>query len=257
MKLTTEQTRLLEDTFTKAGLPVSNLNYKEIFKEIYFVHKIESTYRFQIRDSIQGDLFCDVFCEPYTYSPTIYRSCDTFADCLKLAKDWATVAKYKLSGKNYYNKIFISHSSKDQSIIDSFVERILRLSCGYDLSEIVYTSKQMTGVEPGEHILSFIKENILTSGLVLFMISQNYKRSEVCLNEMGVAWALDKRIVPILLPDTSFNDIGWLTSLNKAIKINDNEGLDKLYSMISRDNTNIMDWNLQRDQFIKYCVNEK
>ena len=64
---------------------------------------------------------------------------------------------------------------------------------------------------------------------ILFMISTNYKKSEVCMNEMGAAWALDKQTVPILLPNISFNKIGWLTSLNKAIKIDDSEGLDKLF----------------------------
>jgi hypothetical protein len=32
----------------------------------------------------------------------------------------------------------------------------------------------------------------------------------------------------VLLPDVSFNSLGWLTSLDKAIKINDGEGLDSI-----------------------------
>lgn len=253
MKLNIEQKEKLLNTFTQAGLCISDFIFSDRFNEIFFYHKIETSYRFQLLDSVENAHFCDTFCAPYTYQDTIYKGCNSFTECLEFAKTWAIVTKYKLNGKLYYNKIFISHSSKDQHIIDAFVERILRISCGYTLSDIVYTSKQMTGVAPGEKIPTFIKDNIYTSDIVFFMISQNYKQSEVCLNEMGIAWALDRRIVPILLPDVSFSDIGWLTSLNKAIRINDREGLDRLFSMLQRDNANIMDWNLQKEQFIKYC----
>ena len=53
------------------------------------------------------------------------------------------------------------------------------------------------------------------------MISSNYKKSEICLNEMGAAWALDKRIIPIVFPDVDFESIGWLLIAKKGFKLND------------------------------------
>ena len=150
-------------------------------------------------------------------------------------------------------KIFISHSSENKLLIDEFVDKILRLSCGFDTSDIIYTSRQATGVGLGDGIPQFIKDNIKTSSFVLFMISSDYRQSEVCLNEMGAAWALDKKTVSILLPDVSFDSLGWLTSLDKAIKINDSEGLDKLVTMISDKELNIADWNRQKELFISKC----
>lgn len=257
MKFNSEQKEKLINTFIRSGLYIDDFIFSNPSNEIFFYNKVDPTYRFQIRDSIENARFCDVFCRPYTYQDTIYKGCDSFAECIELAGIWATITKYRLRGKPYYHKIFISHSSKDQDIINTFVDRFLRLSCGYESSNIVYTSKQITGVAPGEQIPKFIRNNIQTSDLVIFMISQNYKQSEVCLNEMGVAWALEKQIIPILLPNVSFNDIGWLNSLNKAIKIDDNEGLDRLFAMLQRDNANVMDWNTQKEQFLKDCSKAK
>lgn len=253
MQLNSEQIISLKELFIKAALNINDFIFKADDYEICFYHKIETNYRFQIRNTIGTARFCDVFCEPYTYIPHIYMECNSFTDCLELARVWATVTRHKLEGRKYYSKIFISHAFKDKDIIDEFVDKFLRLSCGYEPSDIVYTSRQTTGVEPGDGIPFFIKDNIYTSDLILFMISTNYKKSEVCMNEMGAAWALDKQTVPILLPNISFNKIGWLTSLNKAIKIDDSEGLDKLFIMLSRDKTNAAEWNIQRKKFLKFC----
>lgn len=254
MFLNSAQIQELKVIFANIGINNSDFNYNN--QELEFVYyKItdHKAYRFQIRKSIQGALFADVYCKPYTYMPSIYKSCDNFDECLRLAFEWATCTKFRLTGKTYYNKIFISHSSEDKQLIDEFVDKILRLSCGFNTSDIIYTSRQSTGVSLGDGIPQFIKENIKTSSLVFFMISPNYRQSEVCLNEMGAAWALDKKTISILLPSVSFNSLGWLTSLDKAIKINDSESLDKLVSMISRKELDIADWNRQKESFILKC----
>lgn len=254
MFLNSAQIQELKAIFANIGINNSDFNYNNQESEfVYYKLTDHKAYRFQIRKSIQGALFADVYCEPYTYMPSIYKSCDNFDECLRLAFEWATCTKFKLMGKTYYHKIFISHSSEDKQLIDEFVDKILRLSCGFNTSDIIYTSRQSTGVSLGDGIPQFIKENIRTSSLIFFMISPNYRQSEVCLNEMGAAWALDKKTISILLPSVSFNSLGWLTSLDKAIKINDKEGLDKLVSMISRKELDIADWNRQKESFILKC----
>lgn len=62
-----------------------------------------------------------------------------------------------------------------------------------------------------------------------------------------------KKMVSILLPNTSFNSLGWLTSFDKAIKIYDSEGLDKLATMLCRKDLDIADWNRQKDLFMTFC----
>lgn len=254
MFLNSNQIQEITNLFSQIGLNKAEFNYTNSDKEFaYFKISDPETYRYQIRTSIQGARFGDVFCTPYTVDPSIFKSCDSFQECLRLGSDWATKTKYQLLGKPYYHKVFISHSSEDKNLIDDFVDKVLRLSCGLNTTDIIYTSRQTTGVELGDNIPEYIKTNLQTCSLVLFMISPNYRKSEVCLNEMGAAWALNKKTISILLPGVSFNSLGWLTSLDKAIKIDDPEGLDKLASTLCRKNLDITDWNRQKELFINTC----
>lgn len=57
------------------------------------------------------------------------------------------------------------------------------MSC-HDISQIsLYISRESTGVTPGNGIPTFVKDGLEQSSLVFFFISDNYKKSEVCLNE--------------------------------------------------------------------------
>lgn len=253
MGINKEQHRTLVQIFAKTGLDLSAFEERWTDVDYWIYHKVEPSIRFSIRNSIQNARIGDVFCEPYTYQNSMYIGCDTFDDCLKLARDWSVVSKYKLEKRPYYHKIFISHASLDKDLVDEFVDKVLRLACGLKTSEIVYTSREDTGVEFGDGIPEFIKNNLHTSSLVLFMISDNYKTSEVCLNEMGAAWAMGKKTISIVLPNCGFNKLGWLTSLDKALKIDNSEALDKLYSMLARTDLNVVDWNRQKESFLKIC----
>ena len=130
--------------------------------------------------------------------------------------------------------IFISHSSKDKTIINNFVENVLLVGMGLATKDIAYTSEEAFGVEPGENIATYIKEKIIGASMVLIMLSDNYRSSEVCLNEMGATWALGKKCVSVLLPGIGFDKLGWLTSLEKAVKINDKAQLTKLCETIAK-----------------------
>lgn len=253
MRLNANQKQLLYQAFGRYGLIFGQFEIFENDYEIYFTHKVENSYRFLIKGSIYNASFADVYCEPYTCFPHYYKGCNTFSECLELVEIWAEIVSYKLQGKNYFNKIFVSHSSKDSYILDKFVDVVLKQGCGYENKNIVYTSNQSTGAGLGDSIPIFIKDALNTSDLVLFIISGNYKKSEVCLNEMGAAWALEKKTIPILLPNIDFTEIGWLQSFNKAIKINDSESLDRLFQLLNRGRTDVSEWNKIKSGFIEVC----
>ena len=168
-----------------------------------------------------------------------------------------TVASTQLSVPSFKKRIFISHASKDKELIGKFVDSIFLLGMGMNSETIAYTSREDTGVPAGESIPQFIQNNIACADIVLMMISDNYKDSEVCLNEMGAAWALNKYIIQILLPNTSFDKLCWLCSLDKAIKINNSDNLDGLSEVLT-DRLDISVkpsvWNRNKTDFIKYCT---
>lgn len=131
-------------------------------------------------------------------------------------------------------KVFISHASADAVYITPFVEKVLKLGLELKSEEIAYTSEESYGVEPGENIANYIKENIACASVVLLMISPNYKKSEVCLNEMGAAWALRKKCVSVVLPTASFDQLGWISNLDKAVKFSNKKQVASLCEVIAK-----------------------
>lgn len=128
------------------------------------------------------------------------------------------------------NKIFISHSSKDIDYVKSFVENILLLGLDIPSERIFCSSMEGHGVKSGQYIPDRLKEEINKSSLALLFISKNYKASEICLNEVGAAWAtLEKEtVIPMLLPNIDFSEIGFLDLSRLGLKIYEREGILKL-----------------------------
>lgn len=159
---------------------------------------------------------------------------ESISELLSLEKEGLTTHDEKI--EKYVSgspKIFISHSSKDKDIIKMFVENVLLVGLGLPVKDIAFTSEEAFGVEPGESIANYIKHNIACSCIVLIMLSDNYKSSEVCLNEMGATWALHKKCVSVLLPGTGFDKLGWLTSLEKAVVIKEKSQISSLCEKIA------------------------
>lgn len=128
------------------------------------------------------------------------------------------------------NKIFISHSSKDIKIVELFVKHILRLGIDISADRIFCTSMEGHRVKSGEYIPDRLKVEINKSCIAFLLISKNYRKSEVCLNELGAAWvSLEKtNVIPILLPDVDFNELGFLDLNRLGLKIIEKRDLNKL-----------------------------
>lgn len=156
-------------------------------------------------------------------------------------------------------KIFISHASKDSEIVNVFIDKILNLGLNIDPNDIAYTSRTETGVTNGDSIVQYIKDNISNCDFVFFIISENYRNSEVCLNEMGAAWATNRTIKILLLPDVGFESIGWLYGVTKGDKINESDALDAIYDDFSEkynSKIKLTSWNRNKSEFIEF-VNSK
>ena len=151
-------------------------------------------------------------------------------------------------------KVFVSHSSRDEEIVSSFVEKILIAGCGIKREDIMYTSCEEMGVGNGEDIPIAIKQCILGCQVFVMMVSDNYRRSEVCMNEMGAAWITEsiKKCI-LLLPGVGFDKMGWLFSLNKANRLDEEDGLNRFHdSILTLLGLPIMTstWNMYRSEFL-------
>lgn len=125
--------------------------------------------------------------------------------------------------------IFISHSSNNSDIVESFVSLILIEGLGIEKKQIFCTSIQEAGIKSGEDFKIRIKKELEKSKYVIQIISEEYRNSEVCLNEMGAAWALNKKVIPFILPPVSFDNVGFIHMSTQLIRLNEEKDLDKFY----------------------------
>ena len=151
-------------------------------------------------------------------------------------------------------KIFVSHSSADASIINAFVKEILMLGCGFSSSDIFCTLDH-TAIRTGDDFRNKIVEGMKGCDYVFCMISENYRQSEVCQNELGAAWALDnKRVLPFKFPNIKFTELGFLNVVKQAADITDDSKLDELHVELCDCYGLQQDWinfNQRKTDFLK------
>ncbi|NKF05694.1 toll/interleukin-1 receptor domain-containing protein [Clostridium gasigenes] len=138
-------------------------------------------------------------------------------------------------------RVFISHSSKDKSKIDEFVNAVKYLG-----GEVFYSSKNETNsIEAGEDFYKRILKEISESDLIIAMISEKFYESIPSQIEMGMAYALEKSITPIIIDKNSdYSNLlkGIFTSNNRAYSIYDKEQVIEVLSKITENTTKrIMD----------------
>lgn len=149
-------------------------------------------------------------------------------------------------------KVFISHSSIDKDVVRLFKDIVLKFGIGLTDADIFFTSSPETGVPVGGNIPEYIKNNLKDCDFAFLMISENYKKSEVCLNEMGAAMVLGKKLFPVILYNYEFDKVGWLIDRNLCARIDDVERLNEIrdvfvtYSISTSTNV----WNKYRDEFL-------
>lgn len=130
--------------------------------------------------------------------------------------------------KGTCKKVFISHSSKDKEIVDAFVTLLTR-GAGISQDDIFCTSIDGMKIANGEDIRKHIQENVNYADFAILLVSKNYKESEVCLNEMGAVWAIDKKVKAYVFPDLHEESVGWLINNKAAEKLNNLTALASLY----------------------------
>ena len=156
----------------------------------------------------------------------------------------------QVSGK----RIFISHSSKDKQLVKDFVNHILCLGIGLNPDDIFCTSIEDMTMRNGEDIRKHIQDNIRSAEYSFLLISDNYKASEVCVNEMGAVWAYDANVRLFLLPNVSFSSFGWFCDTRKTEKLIDSVALDRLYKEMVEYfslKENLVHWSQQREMFVR------
>ena len=132
-------------------------------------------------------------------------------------------------------KIFISHATKDKEIVEELID--LLETIGISSTQIFCSSFEGYGIPLGGNFLDTIKEELSAEVLVLFVITNNFYDSKVCLCEMGAAWALSKEHIPIVVPPLSYSDIQAVIPLTQGLLINNAPKLNEKKDIPLQGNT--------------------
>ena len=163
-------------------------------------------------------------------------------------------AKY-LTNDNTHKRMFISHSSKDKPIIFEFVDEILLDGIGLNDSDVYCTSIEGLGIRNGDDMRNHIQAHISRCDYAFIILSENYKNSEICLNEMGAVWALNKTVKIFTIPPILYDNLGWLMEVKQVHSINSNSGLNELYDEITEFydiHKNATQWDRHKKKFIQH-----
>lgn len=162
-----------------------------------------------------------------------------------------------IDNANHEKKFFISHSSDDRYIVNGFIKEILKIGCGFKDDDI-FCTLDTSAIRTGDDFREKIIENMKECDYILFFISENYNKSDVCKNEMGAAWALEgKRKLPFILPDISFDQLGFLNIVKQGASITDKVKLDELYQELCNNydmQPNWLAFNKAKEDFVNLIV---
>ncbi|HAS6359528.1 TPA: TIR domain-containing protein [Vibrio vulnificus] len=149
------------------------------------------------------------------------------------------------------NKIFISHASKDAEVVEEIIE--LLEAIGVESNQIFCTSFEGYGIELGENFLDAIKNELSSDSMVLFVLSENFYASPVCMCEMGAAWVLSKEHIPLVVPPLSYSDIKGVLPLTQGMVLTDTmklnsfkEKIEKTFSITNK--LSYSTWERKRDR---------
>jgi len=151
-------------------------------------------------------------------------------------------------------KIFVSHAKKDEYIAKALVDILLIAGIGYCNNDFFCTSIEGLGIDTSEDWREAIKTNLLCSDAVILLLTPHYKESEMCLNEMGVAWAFCDKVIPIVVEPLKYDAIGATFGVKQAVSLLDEYKLDdmrdKLLEWFPLENPTSR-WNSKKDETIE------
>jgi hypothetical protein len=172
-------------------------------------------------------------------------------DLLPVDEQLTTLELQKNKTKNM-SKLFISHSSQDDPKIKPLIDLIEDI--GIHHNQIFYSSHPTYGVGLGENIFTRLKTELEGDVFALFMLSENFYKSPVCLCEMGAVWIKSNKQIPILIPPFDYNSIQGVFPNSLGFKLDDKKQLNnfkgELESYFNLTPINITRWEEKRDEYL-------
>ncbi|MDE6473690.1 MAG: TIR domain-containing protein [Clostridia bacterium] len=121
--------------------------------------------------------------------------------------------------------VFISHSSEDKEFVNKISTFFQTL--GIKSDNIFCSSIEGQGVKNGERIEEKVRERLISSQLLFYIITKNFLKSNYCIQELGAGWILrdsrinGKKVFLLKLDDVKADEIkGFINSDFKYSELN-------------------------------------
>lgn len=155
------------------------------------------------------------------------------------------------------SKVFISHASKDAEIVEEIIE--LLEAIGVESNQIFCTSFEGYGISLGENFIDAIKSELSSDSMVLFVLTENFYASPVCMCEMGAAWVLSKEHIPLVVPPLTYSDIKGVLPLTQGMILTDVMKLNSFKEKIEisfniKNKLSFSTWERKRDRVCNRLV---
>lgn len=258
--------------------PSSEIQYDETQKEYFFNE-------YQKWDQMNREIFARSFETPnntsfaeYVQAGDYYPMCDIIEEQKKAIREQVSFIEGFIdrlpiidckcpetnideSSKTQPKRplLFISHSSKDESIAESLVK--LFRTIGFNNTNMFCSSVSGFDIKEGEDIYDTLASKFNDYNIfVIFLLSKNYYDSVACLHEMGASWVLKVNYSTIIAPGFTIPEIeGSINPRKMAVVLDDlkrvkgklNNLKDRLIEFFSlKEIDDDLIWENDRDEFL-------
>ena len=183
--------------------------------------------------------------------------------CLEEAKDIKSLIiqlKHALFPE-CFEKIFISHSEKDEKQVHAFIELLYAIGIPRPLqgeeNPIFCSSHPAAYIGNGCPISDTIKRQFQGHEHTFYILwyTENYFNSQACLNEAGAIWVMNRKYQEILYPNLDRKKINGLLDKqpisfysNDVMRLNSfKEQIEKMYDLTP---VNQNYWEMIRNDFV-------
>ena len=151
-----------------------------------------------------------------------------------------------------YDKIFISHKSSDKKFGDALAKLLREI--GLDDEQIIYTSSPRHKIPLNQDFSEYLRNNINERIYAIYLFSESYLQSPICMNEMGAFWVKQSDYTNTFIPDFDFSNPNFVScvSNNKKIGFSFNCEAISIANLIELKDKIVSSFNLKPISSVKW-----
>ncbi|MCX0276139.1 hypothetical protein [Brevibacterium sp. CS2] len=150
----------------------------------------------------------------------------------------------------------MSHANADKKYVDEFVASLLIRGAGLDVKEIFYSSEPDTGVRSGQTLMGVLRDEAGTSPLIIALVTPTYQTRQVCVAELGAAWARNV-LFPLMEPGMKRSELEGVLPGLLIYSADDDGALNDLADRIRElgQDINMRSWGVGLEKWKSFLRN--